>query len=144
MIILDTNVISEMMKPEPDSNVDAWLANQPPELVYTTAVTAAEIRSGIEILPAGNRRHSLQTAADRLLAGLFAGRILPFDEPAAPDYAEIVARRRALGLPAGAFDALIAAIARHHGAVLATRDTQDFAHCGIRLVNPWSAPAKRR
>lgn len=143
MILLDTNVISEALKPAPDPAVAAWIQSQPWPLVATTSVTVAELFHGLELLPHGHRRHGLQIAVRKAISE-FDGRILPFEEPAALIYAEISAHRRSLGRPIQPFDALIAAIARHHGAVLATRDTQDFDHCGIRLVNPWSAPAKRR
>ena len=143
MILLDTNVISEILKAAPDPAVVDWMRAQSWPLVGTTSVTVAELLHGFELLPHGRRRHGLQIAIREALSE-FDGRILGFEEPAAPIYAEISAHRRALGRPIQPFDALIAAIARQHGAVLATRDTEDFAQCGVRLVNPWLKRGKRR
>jgi predicted nucleic acid-binding protein len=137
MTIVDTNVISEMMKPSSSAVVDRWMASHPAPHLFTTSVTKAEIFLGIEIMPAGKRRESLLQTARALLDHDFAGRILPFDNDAAPFYAEIVASRRRSGRPISQSDAQIAAIARAHGYSLATRNVGDFAECGIRLINPW-------
>jgi hypothetical protein len=139
MILLDTNVISEFMKPNPDIRVDAWLAAQPAMECFLTAVTESELRYGIEILPQGQRRQQFQLAIEAMLAEDFAGKILPFDTKAAVAFALIAADRRRSGRPISQFDAQIAAIARTNGATLATRNVADFQGCGISIVNPWDA-----
>lgn len=136
MIILDTNVVSEMMRPTPEPLVLSWFATQSAEDVHVTAVTMAEILLGIELLPAGKRRDALQAGADKTFA-VFTGRILPFDDRAAYAFSVISSSRRKQGKPMSAFDAEIAAIARANGAVLATRNVNDFESCGLPLVNPW-------
>ena len=136
LIILDTNVISEDMKPSPDPVMHRWLQRQPLATIYTTAVSLAELMQGIAMLPDGRRKQDLQVAARRVL-GLLPQRILPFDENAAIEFAEIVAERRRLGLPMGTMDAQIAAIARARGMAIATRDTSDFADTGVTIINPW-------
>lgn len=138
MIVLDTNVLSEIFTPAPSPRVLAWLRSQPPELVYLTAVTQAEVLFGIEVLPAGKRRAALAGAVAVAFDEHFRGRILPFDSDAAASFGRIVAQRRRAGRPISQADAMIAAIARSHGAALATRDTDDFAGCGVALVNPWT------
>ena len=139
MIVLDTNVLSELMRSQPAAAVFAWVAAQPRALLYTTSVNKAEILYGIAALPEGRRRAALAAAAEAMFADDFAGRVLPFDEAGAVLYAEIVAGRRRDGRPIEAFDAQIAATARVAGAELATRDVQDFAGCGLTLINPWEA-----
>ena len=139
MIVLDTNVLSELMRSEPDGAVFAWVAAQPRAALYTTSVSKAEILYGIAALPEGRRRTALAAAAEAMFTDDFAGRVLPFDEAAAVHYAEIVAARRREGRAIEAFDAQIAATARVAGADLATRDVGDFADCGLTLVNPWKA-----
>ena len=138
MIVLDTNVVSEMMRDEPQRLVVTWMNGRPPDTMFVTAVTEAEIRTGIALLPAGRRQSGLAAAAERLLAVFFAGRILPFDSVAAREYAVIVAGRRAGGRPISHPDGQIAAIVRSRGASLATRDVGDFRGCGIDVVDPWS------
>jgi toxin FitB len=140
VIVLDTNVLSELMRSEPAAAVFAWVSAQPRATLYTTSLSKAEILYGIAGLPAGRRRLALAAAAEAMFADDFAGRVLPFDEAAAVDYAEIVAARRREGRPIEAFDAQIAATARVAGAGLATRDTGDFAGCGLTLINPWEVP----
>ena len=135
-IILDTNVISEEMKPSPDPAMHRWLQRQPLPTIYTTAVSLAELMQGIAVLPDGRRKQDLQLAARRVL-GLLPQRILPFDESAAVEFADIVAERRRLGLPMGTMDAQIAAIARARGMTVATRDAADFANTGVTIINPW-------
>jgi toxin FitB len=135
-IILDTNVISEEMKPMPDPAMHGWLQRQPLATIYTTAVSLAELMQGISVLPDGRRKQDLQVAARRVL-GLLPQRILPFDESAAVEFAEIVAERRRLGQPMGMMDAQIAAIARARGMAVATRDISDFADTGVNIINPW-------
>jgi toxin FitB len=137
MIVLDTNVLSEVIKTVPSAEVSGWLALQPPSVVYTTAITQAELLYGIELMPKGRRRSVLQAAVMRILTELFANRILPFDSEAAEAYSRIASSRRAMGRPMSEADARIAAIALSHGAALATRNTADFAHCGIKVLNPW-------
>jgi len=137
MIVLDTNVLSELMRSQPGAAVFAWVAAQPRAALYTTSVNKAEIFDGISVLPEGRRRSALAVAAEAMFIDDFAGRVLPFDEAAAVHYADIVAARRREGRPIEAFDAQIAATARVAGAELATRDVGDFAGCGLILVNPW-------
>ena len=137
MIVLDTSVISEVMRSEPDTKVVAWLDIHPPPNLFTTAVTEAEIRAGIAILPAGRRKTGLLAAAEQAFRSLFLGRVLPFDSRAALAYADIAAARRAAGRPISQPDCQVAAIARSHDASVATRDAQGFALCGIPVIDPW-------
>ena len=137
MIVLDTNVLSEEMRTAPEPKVHAWLQAQDPALVFTTAVTEAELLYGIAVLPDGKRKTELVAAAQRVLA-LFAERILPFDSAAAAELAEILVLRRQLGRPIASHDAQIASIARSRGMSLATRDLGDFADCGVMLIDPWT------
>jgi len=138
MIVLDTNVLSEALKPSPSDAVLQWLAAQEPLAVFITTITQAEILYGIELLPSGKRRVRLSAAIDKLLADEFKGRILPFDEESARIFPKIVAGREALGRPISQFDAMIAAIVRSRHAAIATRNTNDFEHCNIRTINPWT------
>lgn len=137
MIVLDTNVISEVMREEPQAEVVAWLDNQVISTLFVTTITEAEIRTGIEYLARGMRQRSLTAAADRAFRELFAERILPFDSEAARAYATIAASRRSAGRPISQFDCQIAAIARSCGAQIATRNMGDFEGCGIDVINPW-------
>jgi len=137
MIVLDTKVLSELMRSQPGAAVFAWVAAQPRAALFTTSVNKAEILYGIAGLPEGRRRAALAAAAEAMFIDDFAGRVLPFDEAAAVHYADIVAARRREGRPIEAFHAQIAATARVAGAELATRDVGDFAGCGVALVNPW-------
>ncbi len=139
MIILDTNVLSEILRPAPEPRVVDWLAAQDGATVYLTAITEAELRHGIAILPEGKRRNDLAEMIDQIIREDFAGRILSFDSPAAEAFAVIAAARRAMGRPIAHADCQIAAIARAVGAAVATRNTPDFAECGVRLINPWTA-----
>jgi predicted nucleic acid-binding protein len=111
---------------------------QEPQAIATTTITQAEMLYGIEVLPSGKRRTNLAAGSERMFTQLFSGRILPFDEEAARMYAKIMAGREALGRPISQSDAMIAAIARSRDATVATRNTKDFEHCGIRIVNPWT------
>ena len=138
MILLDTNVLSEALKPLPSPIVLRWLAAQEPSSVFTTSVTQAEVLYGIETLPPGKRRTRLLAAVEKMFAEEFEGRILPFDEDATRAFAGIVAAREAAGRPISQLDAMIAAIARSHRATVATRNTADFQHCGVDLINPWN------
>lgn len=137
MIVLDTNVLSEAMKRAPAPEVLHWLAARPASSLFTTTVTQAEILYGLELVPKGRRRAALQSAIEAILEEGFAGRILPFDTDAARVFPRIAASRRALGRPIAQWDAQIAAIARSRAATLATRNTKDFEHCGVALLNPW-------
>ena len=138
MIVLDTNVLSEALKPLPSPIVIDWLAGQEPSSVFTTAITQAEVLYGVETLPAGRHRMRLLAAVEKMFAEEFEGRILPFDEDAARAFAGIVAARDRAGRPISQFDAMIAAIARSHRAAVATRNTADFQDCGVDVINPWT------
>ncbi len=137
MIVLDTNVISELLRTTPAPQVEAWLATQDGATAYFTAVGEAELRHGVAIMPVGRRRNALAEAIDEILEEDFRDRILAFDRAAARAYATIAANRRAAGLPISQFDCQIAAIAHAHEAVLATRNTGDFNGCGIAVIDPW-------
>lgn len=139
MIVLDTNVLSEMMRPEPAEAVRLWLARQPVAQVFTTAVTEAELLYGVALLPDGRRRDMLRDAVIALFAEDLAGRVLPFDSAAAAQYAALATGRRRSGRPIALADAQIAAIARSRGAAVATRNVADFEGCGIGTVDPWNA-----
>lgn len=138
MIILDTNVVSEPMRPHPDAQVLRWLAARETRTLFLTAVTEAELRAGVALLPDGRRREALGAALEAVLAQDFAGRVLPFEGGAAARaYAAIQADRRRLGRPIAMADALIGAIARASGMQLATRNVDDFVGTGVEIVNPW-------
>ncbi len=137
-VVLDTNVVSEIMRDEPHPDVLVWLDGRPTRELFVTAVTEAEVRTGIAFLPAGKRRRAIADAADRAFGGLFGGRVLPFDSEAARAYAGIAAARRAAGRPVSQADGQIAAIAHARGMVLATRNIRDFADMGIELIDPWA------
>lgn len=140
MIVLDTNVVSELMRREPDPAVLAWVRRRSDGSLHTTTVTVAEIRYGITRLPEGRRRESLHQAANEIFAA-FPRQILPFDLAATHAYADVVTGREKIGDPIDGFDAQIAAICRSRTAVLATRNTKDFTDTGIALVNPWHETA---
>ena len=137
MIILDTNVVSELLRPAPSAQVEAWLSAQDGTNIYFTTVGEAELRHGVAILPAGKRRTALAEAVEGMLEEDFHDRILPFDRHAARAYAAIAAERRAAGRPISQFDCQIAAIAHVHGAAVATRNTSDYEGCGVVLLDPW-------
>ena len=137
MIVLDTNVVSELLRATPEPKVEAWLAAQDGADVYLSAVSEAELRLGVAIMPPGHRRDALTKGLDGILGEDFHQRILPFDSSAAVACAAIASDRRADGRPISHFDAQIAAIARTNGAAVATRNIQDFEGCGIDLVDPW-------
>jgi len=136
MIVLDTNVVSELMKPQPNESVAGWVLAQAAGDLYTTSVTLAEIHYGIERLPDGKRKELLRTTASGVFDA-FGEQVLPFDVGAAAHYATIVTACDRLGHPINGFDAQIASICATHGSGLATRNTKDFAHAGIDLTNPW-------
>lgn len=137
MIILDTNVVPEAMKPIPDDAVRSWLDEQAVETLFLTSVTVAELMFGIGALPAGKRREKLSAALDGLM-GFFAGRILPFDTPAAQQYAGLAVRVPAAGKGFSTPDGYVAAIAAAKGFAVATRDTSAFNAAVIGVINPWS------
>ena len=137
MIVLDTNVVSELMRQEPDADIIGWVDRYPADEVFITAVTAAELQYGIARLPAGRRQQTLTAKIAELLAEDFENRILPFDADAAAHYALIATRREHDGRPISMADAQIAAICRRHDAGLATRNTKDFAGTGVVVLDPW-------
>ena len=139
MIVLDTNVISEALKPQPHPALQAWLDAQPAETLHLTSVTLAELWFGIGVMPAGRRRTALSQAVDGL-GPLFAGRILVFDTPAARTYADRAVSARAAGHGLPTPDGYIAAIAATHECAVATRDTAPFKAAGVEVVNPWQFP----
>ena len=140
MKILDTNVLSELIRPNRDENVVAWVDAQPINELFVTAITEAELRAGVATMPSGKRKKALEAVVNAILQKEFAARILPFDSNAAIEYAAIVSARRALGKPISQFDAQIAAIARANGAAaIVTRNVDDFANLNINLINPWDA-----
>jgi hypothetical protein len=138
VIVLDTNVISELAHRVPDAGVLTWLDSLEISDVATTAVTAAELRDGLARLPDGRRKRELSVVIRGILTEDFHGRVLPFDERSAVQYADIVADRERIGRPIGVADAQIASICRDVGAMLATRNTPDFEETGVKLVNPWN------
>lgn len=137
MIVLDTNVVSEPMKPNGNPAVLAWLDRQAAETLYLTATSLSELLVGIEILPDGKRKAGLDTALSELLMNLFGSRILPFDQQAAMAYAPLVGRARAGGCLISVADGQIAAIAAAHKFTVATRDTAPFVAAGVPVINPW-------
>lgn len=137
MILLDTNVISETMRPDPNTRVAAWMMAQSVSDLATTAITQAEILKGIEMMPLGKKRGQLLEVAQAYFHVDMASRILSFNSAAAHRFAEIFAHRRKIGRQIQPLDAQIAAIAREHHAALATRNIDDFTDCGIELINPW-------
>ena len=139
MIILDTNVVSELIRPVPSEQVLRWISSYPALLLYTTSVTQAEMLYGMEILARGKKKKALEAALNGMFAEDFRNRVLPFDMSCAQHFAEIVATRKSSGLPISQFDAQIAAIARNRKATLATRNIDDFTDCGIKLVDPWNS-----
>lgn len=138
MIVLDTNVVSELMRPDPAPVVAQWVRARRGRELCTTSVTLAEIRFGIVRLPAGRRRDLLAATADELFTG-FGDQILPFDAAAAERYALIVVRREQLGTPIDGFDAQIAAIGATRAAPIATRNVADFRDTGVEIIDPWDS-----
>jgi predicted nucleic acid-binding protein len=139
VIVLDTNIVSESLKPAPSESVLRWLGSEDPLNIFITVITQAEMLYGVEVLVSGKRKQGLSALTEKLFGEEgFQDRILSFDQKSARAFASILAGRRAAGRPMSQFDAMIAAIARAHRATLATRNVKDFEHCGIRLVNPWT------
>jgi predicted nucleic acid-binding protein len=145
VIILDTNVVSEPLRPEPDPAVLAWLDAQASATLYLTSITLAELLAGVAALSAGKRRQKLALALSDRVLPLFEGRVLAFDGPAAHAFAQVQAGATAAGNPISFADAAIAAVATAHGFALATRNVRDFKGTGLALINPWApAPAGKR
>lgn len=141
MIVLDTNVVSEIIRPVPSEQVLRWISSQPALLLYTTTITQAEMLYGAEILTKGKKKKALEAALNGMFEEDFRSRVLAFDLSCAKHFAEIAAARKSLGRPISQFDAQIAAIAKSRKATLATRNVEDFTDCGIKLVNPWNLKA---
>jgi predicted nucleic acid-binding protein len=137
VIVLDTNVLSEMLRREPNPSVACWIDDNAASVMVTTSVTRAELMYGIEIMPPGKRRELLRCVAQSVFEVELGGRLLAFDRGAADVYATIRATRRAAGQPVGLADVMIAAIVHSRGATLATRNVRDFVGCGVDIVNPW-------
>ena len=137
MIVLDTNVLSETLRPTPSAKVLEWMRAEPASALFTTAITESELLYGIALLPESRRRQSLESVVDLIFAEDLAGRVLPFDSAAAREFVNIAASRRRAGRPISEADARIAAIARSRGAALATRNVGDFAGCRLELIDPW-------
>jgi predicted nucleic acid-binding protein len=138
MIILDTNVISELMRPEPAPLVVEWVDRQSADDVFLTAVTVAELLYGVARLPDGHRKVAIAEQLEAMFAEDFDHRVAAFDETAAAHYADVVLRRERAGRPIGVADAQIAAICRSYDALLATRNVGDFTGAGVRISNPWN------
>jgi toxin FitB len=136
-VLLDTNILSELLRARPDATMLAWVASQPANGLFVSAVTQAEMMLGARLLPAGKRRQRLEQALEAMFLEDFAGRVLPFDSGSAADYAAVVATRRGAGTPISQFDGQIAAIALSHRLGLATRNVSDLEGCGLALTNPW-------
>jgi hypothetical protein len=141
MIVLDTNVLSALMREPPEASVVAWLDDQPAESVWITSITLFEARLGLALLPGGRRRRALETAFDRLLEEELENRVLDFDSPAATEAAALAAARQKAGRPADMRDTQIAGIALARRATLATRNVRHFADLKVPLVDPWAGRA---
>ena len=137
MFVLDTNVVSELMRPAPDPAMSSWVAERATSSLFLTAVTEAELRFGLAVMPPGKRRDGLRAVLERMLDTGFANRVLPFDSVAARAYAGIAATRRRRGRPVSQADCQIAAIAQARGMAVATRNVRDFEDMGINIFNPW-------
>ena len=139
-VLLDTNVVSELMRKTPDPAVAMWAAGQPLNSLFFSAVGEAELRYGAAVLPTGQRRETLVSDIERMLGEAFENRVLPFDSNAARAYADIAAMRRSAGRPVAPADCQIAAIARSRRMAVATRNVRDFEDADIEVVDPWAAP----
>ena len=138
-VLLDTNVVSELLRPSPDPAVESWVGERPTVELHFSAVGEPELRYGVAILPAGRRRDALALAIEAILREDFEGRILPFDSSAAREYADIASARRAASRPAAPADGQIAAIARSRGMAVATRNVRDFEGIDVEIIDPWTA-----
>ena len=139
MILLDTNVISEPQRREPNARVLDWIDAQALETLYLSAITVAELRAGIALMPAGKRRDGLHENLEKRLLPMFANRVLSFDMACTKAYAELLAKSRDAGLAVETADAFIAAVALANGFAVATRDTTPFEAAGLNVINPWDA-----
>ena len=139
MILLDTHLVSEPLRAAPDFQVVAWMDGQPLATLFRSAITVAELRAGVALLPAGKRQAALQDSLETQVLPLFAGRVLPFDLACTPAYATLMAKARAAGRAVATADACIAAIAATNGLTVATRDTGPFEAAGVTVINPWQA-----
>jgi len=139
MILLDTNVISEPQRREPNARVLDWIDAQALETLYLSAITVAELRAGIALIPAVKRRDSLHENLEKRLLPMFANRVLSFDMACTKAYAELLAKSRAAGLAVETADAFVAAVALANGFAIATRDTRPFEAAGVNVINPWQA-----
>lgn len=137
MIVLDTNVLSELLRAMPDARVLAWIDAQPADLLFTTAITQGEMLYGVHRLPPGARRERLYQDIEAIFSTDMAGRVLAYDGASAVAHAAVAAERQVMGRPVSQSDAMIAGIVRAHGARLATRNVRDFEGCGIALIDPW-------
>jgi toxin FitB len=137
VIVLDTNILSEISKPRPDGDVMSWINDLSGVPLYVSTTTESEIWAGIMCLPKGKRRSTLETVFSQLFDVIYAAHILPFDSRSARRYATIFAERQRLGRPIARADCEIAAIAATNGFKLATRNAKDFDHCGVEIINPW-------
>jgi len=137
MILLDTNVVSEPLRPTPEAHVVEWIDAQPLETLFLSAVTVAELRGGVALLPRGKRRTGLQESLEKRVLPLFAGRVLPFDLSCTRTYADLTSKARAAGLAIATADGYIAAIAAANGLAVASRDTTPFEAAGVAVINPW-------
>ena len=137
-VLLDTNVVSELMRKTPDPAVAMWAAGQPLESLFFSAVGEAELRYGAAVLPTGQRRETLVSDIERMLGEAFEDRVLPFDSGAARAYADIAAMRRSAGRPVAPADCQIAAVARSRRMAIATRNVRDFEDADIEIIDPWA------
>lgn len=137
MIVLDTNVISEPLRPTPEPRVSDWIDAQPLETLYLSAMTVAELRAGVALIPAGKRRTALHENLEKRILPKFTGRVLPFDMICTNAYAEVIATTRKAGSGIETADACIAAVALANGFIVATRDTSPFEAAGVTIINPW-------
>lgn len=140
MIVLDTNVLSELMKEKPSTSLQDWISDYDLNDLYTTSINEAEILAGLALLPVGRRREVMTRTANHLLETSFPGRILPFDRRASPHYAELAVLQRRRGFGPPTLDTLIAAVARSRGFAVATRDIRHFEAYGLVLHDPWGDP----
>ena len=137
MIVLDTNVLSELMRVEPSTRLLDWFSRHPAAELFTTSITQAEMLAGVALLPKGKRRTAMSMTIDDMFANDFRGKVLSFEQDSAREYARIVVARTEAGMPISQLDAQIAAIARAHGASVATRNISDFEKSGVEVINPW-------
>jgi predicted nucleic acid-binding protein len=137
MILLDTNVISEPLRHSPEASVIEWIDAQSLETLYLSAITVAELRAGVALMPTGKRRAALHESLEKQVLPMFAGRVLPFDLACTHAYAEVLANARKAGSGIATADACIAAVALANGFIVATRDTSPFQAAGLTVINPW-------